>query len=261
MNPMLNIAIRAARQAGNIITKYYDTADATEFKQKGNHDLTNFVEMKAKRKIIDIIFKSYPNHIIFTENDSQIYQKNEQVQWIINVLDDNVNYIKKLPHFSITIATRVKGRSEIAVVYDPMRNELFCAWRGHGTQLNGYRLRGSSIRYLDEAILSTNAMFTEHESNVSTIDTFQKLLYRCADFRRSGSVALDLAYVASGRLDGYYAINLKPHDFTAGDLLVREAGGLVTDFSGDNNYFFSGNIIAGNARIVQSMLTQIRTKQ
>ncbi|VFP80672.1 inositol-1-monophosphatase [Candidatus Erwinia haradaeae] len=261
MNPMLNIAIRAVRQAGNIVTKYYDTADSAELKQKGNHDLTNFVERKAKRQIIDIIFKSYPDHIIFTENDSQIYQKTEKVQWIINVLDDNINYLKRLPHFSISIATRVKGRSEIAVVYDPMRNELFCAWRGHGTQLNGYRLRGSSLRSLSEALLSTNAIFQEHENNISAVNAVQKLLYKCADFRHSGSVALDLAYVASGRLDGYYAINLKPRDFTAGDLLVREAGGLVTDFNGDNNYFFSGNLIAGNARIVQSILHQIRLKQ
>ncbi|VFP86442.1 inositol-1-monophosphatase [Candidatus Erwinia haradaeae] len=261
MNPMLNIAIRASRQAGNIITKYYETADSTEFKQKSNYDLTNFVERKAKRQIIDIIFKSYPDHIIITENDSQIYQKTEKVQWIINALDDNVNYIKRLPHFSVSIAARVKGRSEIAVVYDPMRNELFYAWRGHGTQLNGYRLRGSSLRYLSEALLSTNTILTKHKSNTYDMNACDKLLYKCANFRCSGSVALDLAYVASGRLDGYYAMNLKPRDFTAGDLLIREAGGLVTDFSGDNNYFFSGNIIAGNARIVQSMLTQIRPRQ
>ncbi|VFP87479.1 Inositol-1-monophosphatase [Candidatus Erwinia haradaeae] len=260
MHPMLNIAIRAVRQAGSIITKYYEIADSTELKQKGNYDLTNFVEKKAKDQMIDIIFKSYPNHIIFTENDSQIYKDTQKVQWVINALDDNINYMKRLPHFSISIATRVKGRTEVAVVYDPMRNELFYAWRGHGTQLNGYRLRGGTARYLSEAILSTDAIFKVHESNAPSINAFEKLFCRCADFRRSGSVALDLAYVASGRIDGYFAINLQPHDFAAGDLLVREAGGLVTDFSGDNHYFCSGNLVAGNARIVQSILAQIRQR-
>ncbi|VFP83316.1 inositol-1-monophosphatase [Candidatus Erwinia haradaeae] len=258
MHPMLNIAIRAVRQAGNIMTKYYEKIDSIECQQKDYHDLAAYVEQETRYQMIAIILKSYPQHTILTEDNYTIHTGDKHVQWIINALDGSLNYIKRLPHFSISIAIRIKGRSEIAVVYDPMRNELFRAWRGHGTQLNGYRLRGGVVRDLEKAVLATSFSFKIHPHTTPNLKIIEKLFSQCADFRRSGSVALDLAYIASGRIDGYLAINLKPCDFAAGELLIREAGGLVTDLTGSHEYFCSGSFVSGNARIVKALLTHIR---
>ncbi|VFP80147.1 inositol-1-monophosphatase [Candidatus Erwinia haradaeae] len=261
MHPMLNIAIRTVRQAGNIIIKYYETIDSNEYKQKNYHDCVKYIEKETKRQMTIMILKSYPQHQIITESNHEIHTESKNTEWIINALDGNINYIKHFPYFSISIAIRIKGRNEIAVIYDPMRNEVFRAWRGHGAQLNGYRLRGGIVRDLEHAILSTNCSFKINPNITSYLNITQKLLSQCLDFRRSGSVALDLAYVASGRIDGYLAFNLKPCDFAAGELLIREAGGLVTDFNGSNNYFYSGSFISGNARIVKNILTYINSQK
>ncbi|VFP84481.1 Inositol-1-monophosphatase [Candidatus Erwinia haradaeae] len=260
MHPMLNIAIRAVRQAGNIMTKYYEKMDSIESKQKGYHEFMTYVEKETRYQMIAIILKSYPQHTIITTDNNTMHTGDQHVQWIINALDGSINYIKRLPHFSISIAIRIKGRSEIAVVYDPIRNELFRAWRGHGTQLNGYRLRGGMVRDLEKAILSTNCSFKMNPNASPYIKIIEKIFTQCADFRRHGSVALDLAYIASGRIDGYLAINLAPCDFAAGELLIREAGGLVTDLTGSHDYFYNGNFVSGNVRIVKALLAHIRVK-
>jgi len=146
----------------------------------------------------------------------------------------------------------------VAVVYDPMRNELFSAVRGQGAQLNGYRLRGSTARDLDGTIIATGFPFKLKQHATPYMNIVSKLFTQCADFRRTGSAALDLAYVAAGRVDGYFEIGLKPWDFAAGELLVREAGGLVTDFVGAHGYMHSGNIVAGNPRVVKAILANMR---
>ncbi len=258
MHPMLNIAIRAARKAGNLIAKHYETPDAVEASQKGDNDFVTNVDREAERLIIEVIRKSYPQHTVISEECGELTGEDPDVQWIIDPLDGTTNFIKHLPHFAVSIAVRVKGRTEVAVVYDPMRNELFTSARGQGTQLNGYRLRGSAARELDGTILATGFPFRSKQHAATYINLLGKLFTQCADFRRSGSAALDLAYVAAGRVDGFFEIALKPWDFAGGDLLVREAGGLVTDFVGNHNYWQSGNLVAGNPRVVKAMLAAMR---
>lgn len=258
MHPMLNIAVRAARKAGNLIAKNYEMPDAVAASQKGSNDFVTNVDKEAERAIIDVIRKSYPQHSIISEEAGELTGTDQDVQWVIDPLDGTSNFIKRLPHFSVSIAVRIKGRTEVAVVYDPMRNELFTATRGQGAQLNGYRLRGSNARDLDGTILATGFPFKAKQHATSYIKVIGKLFTQCADFRRTGSAALDLAYVAAGRVDGYFEPGLKPWDFAAGELLVREAGGLICDFIGGHNYVMSGNIVAGNPRVVKSMLATMR---
>ncbi|MCC8379018.1 MULTISPECIES: inositol-1-monophosphatase [unclassified Xenorhabdus] len=258
MHPMLNIAIRAARKAGNHIAKSYETPDAVEASQKGSNDFVTNVDREAESMIIDIIRKSYPKHTIITEETGEHLGEDSDVQWVIDPLDGTTNFIKRLPHFAVSIAVRIKGRTEVAVVYDPMRNELFTATRGQGAQLNGYRLRGANARDLDGTIIATGFPFKAKQHAIPYMNVLGKLFERCADFRRTGSAALDMAYVAAGRVDGYFEIGLKPWDFMGGELLVRESGCIVTDFVGGHNYISSGNIVAGSPRIVKDMLSEMR---
>ncbi|AVJ18865.1 inositol-1-monophosphatase [Serratia rhizosphaerae] len=258
MHPMLTIAVRAARKAGNLIAKNYETPDAVEASQKGSNDFVTNVDRDAEHLIIDVIRKSYPQHTIISEERGELIGEDRDVQWVIDPLDGTANFIKRFPHFSVSIAVRIKGRTEVAVVYDPMRNELFTATRGQGAQLNGYRLRGTSAKDLDGTILATGFPFKAKQHAPAYINLIGKLFTQCADFRRTGSAALDLAYVAAGRVDGFFEIGLKPWDFAAGELLVREAGGVVTDFVGGHNSFSSGNVVAGNPRVVKALLGTMR---
>ncbi|MFZ4834485.1 inositol-1-monophosphatase [Rouxiella sp. Mn2063] len=258
MHPMLTIAVRAARKAGNLIAKNYETPDAVEATQKGSNDFVTNVDRDAEHLIIDVIRKSYPKHTIISEECGELIGEDQDVQWIIDPLDGTTNFVKRLPHFAVSIAVRIKGRTEVAVVYDPMRNELFTATRGQGAQLNGYRLRGTSAKDLDGTILATGFPFKVKQHASSYMKVLGKLFIECADFRRTGSAALDLAYVAAGRVDGFFEIGLKPWDFAGGELLVREAGGVVTDFVGGHNHYFSGNVVAGNPRVVKGILTTMR---
>ncbi len=258
MHPMLTIAVRAARKAGNLIAKHYETPDSVEASQKGSNDFVTNVDRDAEHLIIEVIRKSYPKHTIISEECGELIGEDQDVQWIIDPLDGTTNFVKRLPHFAVSIAVRIKGRTEVAVVYDPMRNELFTATRGQGAQLNGYRLRGTSAKDLDGTILATGFPFKVKQHANSYMKVLGKLFIECADFRRTGSAALDLAYVAAGRVDGFFEIGLKPWDFAGGELLVRESGGVVTDFVGGHNHYFSGNIVAGNPRVVKGILNTMR---
>lgn len=258
MHPMLTIAVRAARKAGNLIAKNYETLDAIEASHNGTHDFITNVDRDAEHLIIEVIRKSYPQHTIVTEERGELIGEDQNVQWVIDPLDGASNFIKRFPHFSVSIAVRIKGRTEVAVVYDPMRNELFTASRGQGAQLNGYRLRGTHAKDLDGTILATGFPFKHKQHAAPYIKVIRTLFTQCADFRRTGSAALDLAYVAAGRVDGFFEIDLKPWDFAAGELLVRESGGLVTDFIGGHNHFSSGNVVAGNPRVVKAILSTLR---
>ncbi|ADW72656.1 MULTISPECIES: inositol-1-monophosphatase [Rahnella] len=258
MHPMLTIAVRAARKAGNLIAKHYETPDSVESTQKGTNDFVTNVDRDAEHMIIDVIRKSYPKHTIISEECGELEGEDKDVQWIIDPLDGTTNFVKRFPHFAVSIAVRIKGRTEVAVVYDPMRNELFTASRGQGAQLNGYRLRGTNAKDLDGTILATGFPFKAKQHATSYMNVVGKLFTECADFRRTGSAALDLAYVAAGRVDGFFEIALKPWDFAGGELLVRESGGVVTDFVGGHNHFSSGNIVAGNPRVVKGILMTMR---
>lgn len=261
MNPMLNIAIRAARKAGNIIAKGYEQAPhETEIAQKGMNDYVTSVDKAAEAAIIEVIRKSYPDHAIVGEESGVLEGANNDVQWVIDPLDGTTNFIKRFPHFAVSIGIRVNGRTEVGVVYDPIRNELFTAVRGEGTKLNEFRLRiDNERRDLDGAVIATGFPFKASRHHNAHLNMIEALMNNgVADFRRTGSAALDLCYVAAGRVDGYFEIGLKPWDCAAGDLIAREAGALVTNFVGGTDYLRSGNIISGNVRVVKEMLNSIQ---
>ena len=258
MNPMLNIAIRAARRAGNVIAKNYERRDDIQTSKKGINDYVTSVDKAAEAEIIEIIQKSYPDHTIISEERGALEGKDSDIQWVIDPLDGTTNFVKGLPHFSISIAIRVKNRTEVGVVYDPIRNELFTAVRGEGAKLNEVRLRVDSQNELNGAILATGFPFKQPNLMPTQFAIMNNLIDEAADFRRTGSAALDLCYVASGRVDGYFEMGLKPWDCAAGDLIVREAGGLVCDFNAGHGYLRSGNIVAAPARILKEMLNKIQ---
>ena len=258
MNPMLNIAIRAARKAGNVIAKNYERRDDIQTSKKGINDYVTSVDKAAEAEIIEIIQKSYPDHTIISEERGALEGKDSDIQWVIDPLDGTTNFVKGLPHFSVSIAIRVKNRTEVGVVYDPIRNELFTAVRGEGAKLNEVRLRVDSLNELNGAILATGFPFKQPSLMPTQFAIMNNLIDEAADFRRTGSAALDLCYVASGRVDGYFEMGLKPWDCAAGDLIVREAGGLVCDFNAGHGYLHSGNIVAAPARILKEMLNKIQ---
>ncbi|MDH2997449.1 inositol monophosphatase [Pasteurellaceae bacterium LFhippo2] len=261
MNPMLNIAIRAARKAGNVIAKGYEQApNEISVAQKGTNDYVTAIDKAAEQAIIEVIQKSYPDHTIVGEESGIVKGENTDVQWIIDPLDGTTNFVKRLPHFAVSIAIRVNGRTEVGVVYDPIRNELFTAVRGEGTKLNEFRVRvDTSRRDLNGTVIATGFPFKATRHRTAHLNMIEALMNNgVADFRRTGSAALDLAYVATGRVDGFFEIGLKPWDCAAGDLIAREAGAIVTNFVGGTEYLQSGNLVAGSGRVVKEILNSIQ---
>lgn len=258
MHPMLNIAIRAARKAGDYIAKVAENADGVETMQKGTNDFVTNVDQAAEKMIIEVIKKSYPEHSIVCEEAGVIEGKDKDYQWIIDPLDGTTNFVKSFPHFSVSIALKIKGRTEVACVYDPIRNELFTAQRGAGAQLNSKRIRTGAAKELAGTILATGFPFKAKQHSEGFIKLISALFVECADFRRTGSAALDLCYVAAGRVDGFFELGLKPWDMAAGELIAREAGALCTDFTGSTDYMHSGNLVAANPKVLKGILAKIR---
>jgi len=258
VHPMLNIAIRAARSAGNVISRYADQVDTLTVSNKAPNDFVSEVDKRAEQEIIHIIRKSYPDHAILAEESGE--QQGNEYQWIIDPLDGTTNFLYGFPQFSVSIAVRHKGRLDQAVVYDPMRDELFTASRGGGAQLNGRRLRVTNRKSLAGALLGTGIPF--RPSQEKWIDAYlammKALLPNSAGIRRAGSAALDLAYVAAGRLDGFWELDLNIWDMAAGVLLIEEAGGLVSGINGNPDHLESGHVICANPRVFKAMLQAIK---
>lgn len=258
MHPMLNIAIRAARKAGNHIAKSFENADKIESSLKGTNDLVTNVDKEAEALIIDTIKASYPDHSIIAEESGMTTGKDDSVQWIIDPLDGTTNFTKGLPHFSVSIAVRINGKTEVACVYDPMLNELFTAQRGAGAQLNNARVRVKQMKDLQGSVLATGLPYKQKQHSESYFKIMSSLFTEVSDFRRTGSAALDLCYLAANRVDGFFELGLKPWDIAAGELIAREAGAIITDFAGSTDYMKSGNIVASSARGVKGILKHIR---
>ncbi|MGL5948395.1 MAG: inositol-1-monophosphatase [Aeromonas sp.] len=258
MHPMLNIAVRAARSAGQVVVKAFAQPENIEVIQKGSNNFVTNVDREAEATIIHTLKKSYPEHGILAEESGEIAGTHPDYQWIIDPLDGTANFIKGLPHFAISIALRVKGKTEQAVIYDPIRDELFTATRGSGAQLNGYRVRVGKARDLSGTVLATGFPVAQKHQTEAYLKIFLRLFMVSTDLRRGGCPALDLAYVAAGRVDGYFEIGLKPWSTTAGELIAKEAGAIMTDFVGGHNYEQSGNVVVANARVLKDMLGHIR---
>ena len=258
MHPMLNIAVRAARVAGSIIVRGFENRDDLVKQAKGANDYVTQIDKDAEMAIIHKIKQSYPEHSFLGEESGETAGDNAEFQWIIDPLDGTTNFIKGIPHFAVSIALLHKGRLDQGVVFDPIRGELFTASRGQGAQLNGYRIRASKARDLSETVLATGLPFRNKTQYADYAIRLNKIFHDCGDIRRAGSAALDLAYVAAGRHDGYWERGIKPWDIAAGELLVREAGGLVTDFSGNNDPLYKGEIVAGSVKVVQGLVKHLK---
>jgi myo-inositol-1(or 4)-monophosphatase len=255
MHPMLNIAIRAARAAGSLIVRYVDRVDSLNIKEKARNDFVSDVDRMAEQAIIETIRRSYPDHEILAEESGA--SGNSEFQWIIDPLDGTTNFLHGFPHYSVSVALRHRGQLDQGVVFNPISQELFTATRGSGAQLDNKRIRASTHKGLDQTLLGTGFPFRELQHLDSFMASMQAVIPHAAGVRRTGSAALDLAYVAAGRLDGFWEFGLAPWDMAAGALLVREAGGIVTDCDGSDRYMDSGNIIAAAPKVISELSAQI----
>ncbi|WWO96565.1 MAG: inositol monophosphatase family protein [Candidatus Dasytiphilus stammeri] len=242
MHPILNIAVRAIRKASNFLTERYEKIDVIN--PQRNFSMISHMLKLARKIIIDVIHQAYPDHAIYSE----YLEEDSEIQWIITSLDGVINFGKKFPHFSISVAVRIKNRTEIAVIYDFMRNELFTAARGQGSQLNAYRLRRSTFdRTINNMIVGTEySSKMYHKDGDAYIKLVHKMIVQGAEIRSTGARILDLAYVAAGRMDGYFIMGVSMEEIAAGMLIICEAGGLVADFNGGHNYLKKDNFVAAS---------------
>ena len=257
MHPMLNTAVTAARSAGRIIVRYIDRIDSLTITAKARNDFVSEVDQYAENEIIQKLSRAYPEHGILAEESGE--KKGNDYQWIIDPLDGTTNFLYGIPHYAVSIALANRGRLEQAVIYDPAKDELFTASRGQGAHMNGRRLRVNNRRDLHGALLATGIPFREDQDLELFLETMRLLIPDTAGIRRPGAASLDFAYVAAGRLDGFWEFSLKPWDIAAGALLVEEAGGRVADLRGGEDPLVSGNVICGSPRVFQAM--QERLKQ
>jgi len=257
MHPMLTIAVRAARAAGTVIYRSMDKVDNLKITTKAANDFVSDVDRQAEMAIIDIIKKAYPDHAIKAEENGEL-QGNSDFQWIIDPLDGTTNFLHGFPQFAVSIAFKQNGRLSQAVVFNPVNQELFTASRGEGAMLNDRRIRVSKQKGLEGALLGTGFPFKDQQHLDTYMETFKALFPMTAGIRRPGSAALDLAYVAAGRMDGFWEIGLNDWDMAAGALLVKEAGGLVGDFSGGDDFLKTGNVVAGTPKVFKEILQTIK---
>jgi myo-inositol-1(or 4)-monophosphatase len=257
MHPVLNVAVEAANAAANIMRRQMQHVEAIPFERKARHDYVSDVDRACEEEIVRQIRRYYPDHAFLGEEGGA--RGENEATWVIDPLDGTSNYMHGIPHFAVSIAQQVNGRTEHAVVYDVMRDELFTASRGKGAFLNQKRIRASTRASLDEAVLATAFPFRERGQLQAYARVFQAVFSRTEDFRRAGTASLDLAWVAAGRLDGYFEVAIKPWDVAAGALLVREAGGVVMDWHGRDDIEESGTVLAAPYKLM-TPLSQIVTK-
>lgn len=256
MHPLLTIGIQAARQASKVILRALDRLDTVEVQRKAHNDFVTEVDKRAEQEIIQVIHKAYPDHAILGEESG--HTEGSEICWIIDPLDGTTNFIHGFPHFSISIAVKNRDQLEAGVIYDPIRNELFTAARGKGATLNERRIRVSARKKLEEALIGTGFPHREIEHFRPFLKILENVFPQCAGVRRAGSAALDLAYVAAGRLDGFWEAHLKEWDMAAGALIIQEAGGITSDFLGEKNYLSSGCVVAGNGKVHAELLKIIQ---
>ncbi|HQU15040.1 MAG: inositol monophosphatase [Chromatiales bacterium 21-64-14] len=256
MNPALNIAIRAARSAGNVIVRHIDRIDSLSITAKARNDFVTEVDRMAEQEIIRILRKAYPGHGILAEETGMQEGRDTHV-WVIDPLDGTTNFLHGFPQYAVSIALKDHGRPEQAVVYDPLRQELFVAGRGEGARLNDRRIRVTRRAGLNGALLGTGFPFKYPEHLDAYLAMFRTVLGQASDVRRAGAASLDLAYVAAGRLDGFWEIGLKEWDMAAGTLLIQEAGGLVGDFSAGPDYLTTGNVIAAPPKVFRTLVSAL----
>ena len=256
MQPLLNIAVQAARRAGEIIVRGLNRLHRLDVRAKGQNDFVSEIDTAAEREIIDTVHRRYPQHAFLAEESGQTGPSgpDSEFLWIVDPLDGTTNFLHGYPQFAVSIGVQRRGRMEHAVVYDPMRQELFTASRGEGAQLDGKRIRVSPHVGLERALIGTGFPY---RSNLQYLDSYMEMLkavmQATAGIRRPGAAALDLAYVAAGRLDAFWELGLSPWDTAAGTLLITEAGGMVGSLNG-SEYKQQGDIVAGTPKVYAPLL-------
>ncbi len=246
MHPMINTAVKAARRAAAIINRASFDIDRLQVTEKKHNDFVTEVDQAAEQAIIDVLTNAYPDHAILAEESgasANLHDQNENV-WIIDPLDGTTNFIHGFPQYCVSIALQQRGQITQAVVYDPTRNDLFTATKGAGAYLNEKRIRVTRRDKIADALIGTGFPYTDLSGLDEYLKMFRIMTEKSAGLRRPGAAALDLAYVAAGRLDGFFEKNLKPWDIAAGSLLITEAGGIVGTFAGESDYMYKGNVIA-----------------
>jgi myo-inositol-1(or 4)-monophosphatase len=255
MHPLINIGMRAARRAGDLIVRSLSRLDSIKVDTKGRNDFVSEVDRKAEAEIIATVRKSHPDHAFFAEESGR--SGDGEFVWIIDPLDGTTNFLHGFPTFCVSIAVEQKGRLQHAIIYDPMRQEVFTASRGDGAQLEGRKIRVSTQRTLEGALIGTGFPFRADGAHVDDYLAILKVIMStAAGVRRPGSAALDLAYVAAGRTDGFWEFGLSPWDTAAGVLLIQEAGGRVGTPAG-GEYALGKNVVAGNPKVYEALLAAI----
>lgn len=252
MHPLLNIAISAARQAGSIVLRFSEQVYRVKIHEKSANDYCSEVDLKAEQEIINTILKAYPNHSILSEERGQINNEPEY-QWIIDPLDGTRNYLHGFPYYCVSIAVLHKNQIEHAVIYDPIRHECFSASKGSGARLNNNRIRMSNKTKLSDCVVSIQLPVRKNEFIQEHVNWYQNAALEIGGIRSTGSAALDLAFVASGRLDACVLKYLQSWDLAAGSLIVEEAGGFISDIYGGKNYLKNGSIVAASPKIFKKL--------
>jgi myo-inositol-1(or 4)-monophosphatase len=248
MHALQNVAIMAARRAGSVLLRRMNRLDTLKVEKKGHNDFVSDVDRAAEAAIIDVIHKHYPDHAILAEESGSSGESD--TVWIIDPLDGTTNYLHGFPQFCVSIAVQVKGRVEHAAVYDPLRQELFTASRGEGALLDDRRIRVSGRLDMEHALIGTGFPFRQTDEDMGPyLGMLGKVVRNTAGVRRAGAAALDLCYVAAGRLDGFWEKGLKSWDLAAGALIIREAGGIVSGLDGSENYLDSGHVLCGTPKV------------
>jgi len=268
MHPFLNTAIKAARRAGSIINRSALDGATLEVRAKQKNDFVTQVDKAAERAAIDMIQRAYPDHAILAEESGETdaaeatpgkaKKTKSETRWIIDPLDGTTNFIHGFPQYCVSIAVETRGRVEHAVVYDPAKNELFTASQGRGAFLNDRRMRVTKCLQLRDALVGTGFPFKELARLDQYLRQLETIMRGASGIRRAGAAALDLAYVACGRLDAFWEMGLAPWDMAAGALLITEAGGLVGDLQGGQSYLASGDIAAGTPKVFPELLAALR---
>ena len=252
---MVNIAVRAAREAGKIINRAALDVESVRVTQKQVNDFVTEVDKASEAVIIETLLAAYPGHGILAEESGQLHgAKDSEYIWIIDPLDGTTNFIHGFPSYCVSIGLAFNGKMEHGVVYDPTRNDLFTATKGRGAFLNDRRLRVSKRTRLGDCLISTGFPFRPGDNFQAYLDMMGELMPRCAGLRRPGAAALDLAYVAAGYTDGFFETGLQTWDMAAGSLLVTEAGGLVGNFTGEANYLAQQECVAGSPKIYAQLV-------
>jgi myo-inositol-1(or 4)-monophosphatase len=255
MQPLLNIAVKAARRAGDIIVRAIPRLESVQVESKGRNDFVTEIDKAAEADIIQTIRRLHPDHAILAEESGA--SGDSDVVWIIDPLDGTTNFMHGFPTFAVSIACQIRGRLEHAVVFDPMRQELFTASRGDGAQVEGRKMRVSKQITLEGSLIATGFPYrTDAPYLDEYLAMLKAVILKASGLRRPGSAALDLAYVAAGRVDGFWEIGLKPWDTAAGTLLITEAGGRVGTIFGDD-YQQGGHVIAGTPKVYAALVAEL----